>query len=73
MEALEMAEKAKKVKVTEREIVKAELVNVLTKAGANLVGETKEGLVLAVNGKHVVVRTILKKELVESTAIKALG
>ncbi len=68
-----MAEKAKKVKVTEREIVKAELVKHLTKAGANLIGETSQGLVLAVNGKHVVVRTILKKELVESTAIKALG
>jgi len=30
MEALEMAEKAKKVKVTEREIVKAELVKVVS-------------------------------------------
>jgi len=64
-EAKEMAE-AVKVKVTEREIVREGLVETLKATGANLIGRTKEGLVLEVNGSHVVVRTILKKELVEA-------
>ena len=54
-----------KVKVTEREIVRGALVEALKATGANLIGRTKEGLVLEVNGAHVVVRTILKKEKVE--------
>jgi hypothetical protein len=70
-----MAEKAKVAKVTEREIVKDVLVAVLTEKGANLVGLTKEGknLVLEVNGKHVVVRAILKKENLEAKDIVKLG
>ncbi len=61
-----MAEKGK-VKVTEREMVRDILKETLANTGANLVGRTKEGLVLEVNGNHVVVRTILKKEKVEAT------
>lgn len=70
-----MTEKAKVAKVTEREIVKDVLVAVLTEKGANLVGLTKEGknLVLEVNGKHVVVRAILKKENLEAKDIVKLG
>jgi len=70
-----MAEKEKVAKVTEREIVKNVLVEVLTEKGANLVGLTKEGknLVLEVNGKHVVVRAILKKENLEAKDIVSLG
>ncbi len=65
--------KVAKVRVTERELVKAELRNVLQEAGANLIGEVKEGLVLEVNGKHVVIRTILKKELIEKTQLRAIS
>ncbi len=54
-----------KAKVTEREIVRNILQSVLLENGSNLVGRTKEGLVLEVNGSHVVVRTILKKGKVE--------
>ncbi len=61
-----MAEKAK-VKVTERELVREILKEALLESGANLVGRTKEGLVLEVNGANVVVRTILKKAKVEAT------
>jgi hypothetical protein len=61
----EKVEKVKKVKVTEREIVRGALIEALKATGANLVGRTKEGLVLEVNGNHVVVRTILKKEKIE--------
>lgn len=61
----EKVEKVKKVKVTEREIVRGALIEALKATGANLVGRTKEGLVLGVNGNHVVVKTILKKEKVE--------
>ncbi len=65
-----MAEgKAKVAKVTEREIVRLALVEALVKDGANLVGRSKEGLVLEVNGSHVVVKTILKKEKVEAKDI----
>ena len=61
-----MAEaKVKKVKVTERDIVRDLLVGILVDAGSKLIGRTKEGLVLEVNDNHVVVRTILKKEKVE--------
>jgi len=66
-----MAEAAK-VKVTEREIVREALAETLKATGANLIGRTKEGLVLEVNGKHVVVRTILKKANVEAKDLKAL-
>lgn len=55
-----------KAKVTEREIVRTALLENLVESGANLVGRTKEGLVLEVNGNHVVVRTILKKAKVEA-------
>jgi hypothetical protein len=61
----EKVEKVKKVKVTEREIVRGVLIEALKATGANLVGRTKEGLVLEVNGNHVVVRTILKKAKIE--------
>ena len=62
-----MAEvKEKKVKVTEREIVRGVLVEVLKASGSNVVGRTKEGILLEVNGNHVVVKTILKKEKVEA-------
>ena len=62
----EMAEaKVKKVKITERDIVRDLLVGILADAGSKLIGRTKEGLVLEVNDNHVVVRTILKKEKVE--------
>lgn len=62
-----MAEaKEKKVKITERDIVRDVLVKVLADSGSNMVGRTKEGIVLEVNGNHVVVRTILKKEKVEA-------
>ncbi len=65
-----MAEsKVKVAKVTERELVREALVEALRANGANLIGRTKEGLVLEVNGNHVVVRTILKKEKVEKTAL----
>lgn len=57
--------KVAKVKVTEREMVRNALQTMLVESGAELVGRTKEGLVLEVNGKNVVVRTILKKEKVE--------
>lgn len=67
-----MAEKGKVAKVTEREIVKGVLVEVLKEKGANIVGAVKEGILLEVNGRHVVVRTILKKENVEAKDIKAL-
>ncbi len=60
-----MTEKGK-VKITEREMVRDILKNTLVETGANLVGRNKEGLVLEVNGNHVVVRTILKKEKVEA-------
>jgi hypothetical protein len=61
-----MAEaKVKKVKVTEREIVRDMLTQILVDSGSNVIGRTKEGLVLAVNDNHVVVKTILKKEKVE--------
>jgi hypothetical protein len=67
MEALEMAEgKVKVVKVTERDIVRGVLAKALKAEGANLIGRTKEGLVLEVNGVNVVVKTILKKEKVET-------
>jgi hypothetical protein len=65
----EKVEKVKKVKVTEREIVRGALIEALKATGANLVGRTKEGLVLEVNGNHVVVRTILKKEKVEKKGL----
>jgi hypothetical protein len=62
----EMAEaKEKKVKITEREIVRDMLTKILVDSGSNVIGRTKEGLVLAVNDNHVVVKTILKKEKVE--------
>jgi hypothetical protein len=64
--------KDKAVKITEREIVKAELARLLKENGANLLGATKEGLVLEVNGKHVVVRTILKKENIAKRSILAV-
>jgi hypothetical protein len=64
-EKVEKVEKVKKVKVTEREIVRGVLIEALKATGANLVGRTKEGLVLEVNGNHVVVRTILKKAKIE--------
>ncbi len=57
--------KAKVAKVTEREMVRGILAELLSESGSNLVGRTKEGLVLEVNGKQVVVRTILKKEKIE--------
>ena len=60
-----MAE-AKKVKVTERDIVRGVLVQVLADAGSNMIGRTKEGILLEVNGNHVIVKTILKKERVEA-------
>ena len=68
-----MAEKVKKVKVTEREIVKGVLTELLVANGANVLGMVKEGILLEVNGEHVVVRTILKKNRVEAKNIKALG
>lgn len=58
--------KGKVAKVTEREIVREILRERLVETGSNLIGRTKEGLVLEVNGNHVVVRTILKKEKVEA-------
>ena len=65
-----MTEKAKKVKVTEREIVRNALAENLKEAyGLEKIGRTKEGLVLEVNGVNVVVRTILKKEKVEAKDI----
>ncbi len=65
-----MTEKGKvKVKITEREIVRNTLQEALVGIGANLIGRSKEGLVLEVNGNHVVVRTILKKEKVEKTKL----
>ncbi len=64
-----MAEKEKKVKITEREIVRDALVESLKRDGANLIGRTKEGLVLDINGSHVVIKTILKKERVEKADI----
>ncbi len=63
-----MAEKVKEVKVTAREIVRAELVKMLTENGTNLVGRTKEGLILEVNGETVAVKVILKKDKVEKGA-----
>jgi hypothetical protein len=68
-----MTEKAKVAKVTEREIVKSVLVEALKEKNANILGAVKEGILLEVNGKHVVVRTILKKENVEAKDIKALA
>jgi len=41
------------------------LTQILVDSGSNVIGRTKEGLVLAVNDNHVVVKTILKKEKVE--------
>lgn len=65
-----MAENAKTVKMTEREIVRNSLAETLKeKHGLEKIGRTKEGLVLEVNGKHVIVRTILKKENVEAKDI----
>ncbi len=65
-----MTEKAKKVKVTEREIVRNALAENLKEAyGLEKIGRTKEGLVLEVNGVNVVVRTILKKEKIEAKDI----
>lgn len=68
-----MTKETKAVKITERDIVKDALVEALKGAGANLVGRTKEGLVLEVNDKHVVVKAILKKERIELKDIVALG
>lgn len=68
-----MTKETKAVKITERDIVKDALVEALKVAGANLVGRTKEGLVLEVNDKHVVVKAILKKERIELKDIVALG
>lgn len=60
-------ETEKKVKVTEREIVREALAKLLlAEFGLNELKRTKEGLVLEVNGETVVVRTILKKEAVKT-------
>ena len=64
-----MTEKIKKVKITEREIVRDQLRDMLVANGSNVVGRTKEGILLEVNGNHVIVRTILKKEKVEAKDI----
>ena len=66
-----MTEKNKgTVKVTEREMVRNTLAETIKTAfGLEKIGRTKEGLVLNVNEKDVVVRVILKKEKVEKADI----
>ena len=62
-----MSEKGKEKKVELREIVRGELAQMILKEqGLEGIGRSKEGLVLEVNGVNVVVKTILKKEKVET-------
>jgi hypothetical protein len=61
-------EKAKKV--TAREVIRAELAEILKREkGLEKIARTKEGLVLVVGEETVVIRVILKKEKIEANEI----